>query len=170
MDTNQDCAKKDCHNLEMEILKMGVVKEPQILPLQQLHEIGDMIQSQQCKKSAELASGISQLYRLSEVLQNESIDYSGDLPTSFVSAEIQLAKYISECLSCDYSENLSSAKIQSLLRDYRVVQPLPNGKHSLSLHKVYLILQDNYPNSSLCGLFNLLLCGRNNGVTKVITF
>lgn len=47
MNTNQNCERKDYHNLEMEILKMDVAEGFQKLPLQQLSEIGDKIQSQQ---------------------------------------------------------------------------------------------------------------------------
>lgn len=162
--------QKDCHNLEMEMLKMDVAKSPQKLPLQQLNEIGDMIQSPQYMQSAELGAGILQLHRLSEVLQNEQEVCQNGSTTSFASVEIQIAKYIFGCLAYSQSKKPSIDEILSHVKDYKVVQPLPSGKHSLSLHKVYLILQDNYPNSYLCGLFNLLICGRNNGVTKVITF
>lgn len=162
--------KKDYHNHEMEILLMGEVVESPKLHLQQLNEIGDKIQNPQYMQLAALAGGISQLHRLSEVLQNESKGCRDDLSTSFVFAETQIAKCIFECLSCSLEESPNIGEILSHVKDYTVVQPLPSGKHSLSLHKVHLILQDNYPSSFLCVLFNLLLCGRNNGVTKVITF
>lgn len=166
----KQCHETDYHNLEKEIAKMDVaIKFPQP-HLQQLNEIGGMIQNPQYKQSAELVAGILQLHHLSGVLQNESVNYPDDLSISFVSAEIQIAKCISECLAYSHEENQDTEKILSLVKDYKVVRPLPLGKHSLSLHKVHLILQDNYPSSYLCSLFNLFLCGRDNGITKVITF
>lgn len=163
-------SQKDFCNPQMEKLIKGAVIKDQTKHLQQLNEIGDMIQNPRYKQSAALCLGIQQLHRLSEEMQNESIDYPYDLPTSFASAEIQIAKYISECLEDSHEENPNNEKILSLVKHYKVIRLLPEGKHSVSLHKVHLILQDNYPGSSLCGLFNLLLCGRNNGSTKVITF
>jgi|GEM_PF-4862616 len=168
--SNLDFEQKDSCNYQMGTMKEDAAKKDEIKPLQQLNEIGDMIRNPQYKQSAELCSGIQQLRHLSEVLRNESTGYPCDLTTSFASAEIQIAKYISECLKDSHEENSDIEKILSLIKDYKVVRLLPEGKHTLSLHKVYLILQDNYPSSSLCGLFNFLLCGRNNGTPKVITF
>lgn len=167
---NWDFEQTDSYSLQKGKEKEDVVKKDQIKPLRQLNEISGMIQNPQYKQSAELSQGIQQLHHLSGVLQNESVDYPYDLPTSFASAETQIAKYISECLEDSHEENSNIEKILSLVKDYKVVRLLPEEKHTVSLHKVHLILQDNYPDSSLCGLFNLLLCGRNNGTPKVITF
>lgn len=162
--------KKDSDTPQTERQTKDVATKEQTLPLQQLREIGDMIQNPQYKQSAALCSGILQLHHLSGLLQSEVVDYPCDLPTSFASAEIQIAKYIAECLGGSPERNQDMQEILSLIKDYKVVRLLPEGKHSVSLHKVHLILQDNYPNSSLCALFNLLICGRNHGVAKVITF
>ncbi|WP_300668879.1 hypothetical protein [Soonwooa sp.] len=61
MNTNQN-VKKDCHNLEMEISKMDVVEAPQKLPLQQLSEIGDMIQNPQYTLSSMQINNLQTLW------------------------------------------------------------------------------------------------------------
>lgn len=168
--TNLDFEQMDSYNHQKGNEQEDAVEKDLIKPLQQLNEISDTIQNPQCKQSAELYQGIQQLHYLSGVLQNEVTDYPCDLPTFFASAETQIAKCIFECLGDFHEENSSIEKILSLIKDYKVVRLLPEEKHTVSLHKVHLILQDNYPDSSLCSLFNLLLCGINNGTSKVITF
>ena len=113
---------------------------------------------------------IVQLSRILETLQDESTDYSGGLPTSFVRAENAIARCISECLRDYPGQKIGTSHIQSLLREHKVVRLLPDGTHSVSLHTVHTILQDNFPNSSLCLLFNILLAGWMGSSTKVIEF
>ncbi|HLS12188.1 MAG TPA: hypothetical protein VK050_08500 [Flavobacteriaceae bacterium] len=110
-----------------------------------------------------------QLTRLIEVRQNELRVYPDDLPTSFVNAEKALVKYIAQCLQDVSPERRDTAHLQSLLREYKVLRFLPNQKISVSLEAVYSILQDNFSDSSICNLLNILLAGWGNLTTKTIT-
>jgi hypothetical protein len=120
--------------------------------------------------SAQYSRGISQLCRIFEAMQNEAVDYEGDLPISFVSVEREIAKCISGCLSDFPVQKRDISRIQSLLRDYKVVVPVRGQNPTVSLHKVHLILQDNYKGSSLCKLFNMLLGCSDNVNAKVVIF
>ncbi len=170
MNTSSIFLETDFCDSQMGILLKDDRVKNQSKHLQQLNEIGDMIQNPQYKQSDVLVSGIQQLHYLSVTLQNEGLDSVDGLSISFASVEIQIAKCISECLGYSPEQNKYVSQILKFVKDYKVVQSLPGKRHTVSLHKVHLILQDNYSNSSLYGLFSLLLCGRNNGVTKVITF
>jgi hypothetical protein len=111
-----------------------------------------------------------QLQRLLEVLQGELINYEGDLPTSSARVEKEIARCISECLADVDRQRKDIPYVQSLLRVYKVVLPHRDGKPTVSLHKVHVILQDNFPDSCLCKLMNILLADWMNTTTKVITF
>ncbi|MBU2525202.1 MAG: hypothetical protein KKC03_01185 [Bacteroidetes bacterium] len=114
-------------------------------------------------------SALLQLTRLTAMLPNESASYPDDLPTSFACAEKALAECISKCLADVPLQKRSTAYVQSLLRDYRVIVPVRGQNPSVSLQRVHLILQDNYQGSSLCLLFNILLAGWLGLTAKVIT-
>lgn len=120
-------------------------------------------------QSAINRSALLQLNRLFAMLPNEATSYADDLPTSFDRAERAIAQCIAECLADVPSQKRSTAYVRSLLRDYRVLVPVRGQNPSVSLERVHSILQDNYPNSSLCMLFNILLAGWLNLNTKVIT-
>ncbi|SDE40215.1 hypothetical protein [Riemerella columbipharyngis] len=94
----------------------------------------------------------------------------GDLPTSFVSAEKEIAKYIAECLQGYHGQKYDTEGTLSLIRDYKVVQSHPEKNHSVSLERVHSILEDNFQDSSLYKLLHLLLNGNKNAKAKVITF
>jgi hypothetical protein len=104
------------------------------------------------------------------VLQSELKEYPDDLPTSFVDAETQIAQHICKCLADVPEQRRDISGVQALLRVYKVVRLLPGGNHSVSLERVYSILQDNYIDSSLHKLFYLMLTGVGKAETKVITF
>lgn len=128
-----------------------------------------MIPDLQSLQSAAFCQAVQQLQRIFDTQRNESAKYPDDLPTSFVDVEREIARCISGCL-CDVpSRNRDISHIQSLLRDYKVVGFVPGQTPSVSLERVYLILQDNYAGSSLCGLFNIFLAEFHNVQTKVIT-
>jgi hypothetical protein len=51
-----------------------------------------------------------------------------------------------------------------------VVAAAPSGNPSVSLHRVHVILQDNFPDSCLCKLFNLFLDCHPKVQSKTIVF
>lgn len=134
-----------------------------------LNEIHDMNHDQEQEKP-QLTDQVSrQLQKIFEVQHNEVKGYHCDLPTSFAIVETEIAKCIAECLS-DYPEQRRSIPfVLSLLKDYKVLVPVQGQNPSISLDKLYSILQDNFQDSYLCGLFNYFLAGRGNLQTKVIT-
>jgi len=116
----------------------------------------------------EYHSGVLQLLQLFEVLQSEEAAGLGGLSTSFASVETLIAKCISECLSGCSSRSRNMHKILSLVRDYRVVRPLQDGSCSVSLLQIHSILQDNYKDSYLCILFDILLGCRSGIASKAV--
>jgi hypothetical protein len=111
-----------------------------------------------------------QLQRIFAVLPNEAVNYGDDLPTSFARVETEIAKCISGCLTDVPPQKRDIAYVRSLLRDYKVVVPVRDGNPTVSLHRVHVILQDNFPGSCFCNLMNILLAGWMNTTTKVISF
>lgn len=137
---------------------------------QLLNEIYDMILSQPREQFLLSLSEIRQLHRIIAMLPSEGANSEGDLPTSFAYAETQLSKCISECLRDDPAQIVNTDEVLKLIQDCRVFQSLPERKQSVSLERVHGILQDNFPDSSLTLLFNILLAGFYDSQTKVITF
>lgn len=115
-------------------------------------------------------SKIQQLHRLFVVPPYAKANSEGDLPTSSVGVEREIAKYISECLPSSHERNSNIDQILTLIEDYKVVQPLGQKNQSVSLERVHSILEDNFQDSSLCKLFDMLLKGNEKTATKVITF
>jgi len=138
--------------------------------LQALNEIYDKILCRQFSLSRQFRFGIEELARIFEVLRSEEDSHSDSLFTSSVAVETVLAKYIAECLSDCSAQMRNTSHILSLLRDYRVVIPLQDGSHTVSLRRLHLILQDNFQDSCLCGLLNIFLAGSMGVTTKVIDF
>lgn len=132
------------------------------------NEIGDMSRSQEQRQTQPLLGANLMLQHLFAMQQNEIPNYQGDLPTSLLSCERALAKYMSECLQDCPSHKCDISYISTLLRDYKVVLPVRGQSPSVSLGKVHLILQDNYKGSSLCSLFDLLLGCTNLAQPKVV--
>lgn len=77
--------------------------------------------------------------------------------TSFAHVVKELSKCIEGCLGDSLSRNQNDISLPQLLIDYKAVQPLRDGKTLISLHKVHLILQDNFSNSWLCKFLNIML-------------
>lgn len=115
-------------------------------------------------------SKTQQLHRLFVVPPYAKANSEGDLPTSSVGVEREIAKYISECLPSSHERNSNIDQILTLIEDYKVVQPLGQKNQSVSLERVHSILEDNFQDSSLCKLFDILLKGNEKTATKVITF
>ncbi len=120
--------------------------------------------------SAEYLRAVKWLHEIFVMRQSESAGYEGDLPTSFVCVETEIARCISECLADVPARMRSVSYIRSLVRCNRVVQLLPDGRHSVSLRKVHVILQDNFEGSCFCKLLNILLAGFMGSETKTIDF
>lgn len=115
-------------------------------------------------------TGIQELSRIFGVLQSEEASSRGGLSTSSARVETEIAKCISECLSSFDGQNQDIPHILSLLKSYKVVRPLPYGRCSVSLLQIHLILQDNFEDSCLCKLLNIILGCHSNVVTKTIQF
>lgn len=152
------CAQgRDCRTPRTETLAVeNRVIEVQA-HLRMLQEMIGKISRPQYPIYREYHSGVSQLLRLFGVLQSEEAVDPDGLPTSFVVAETLIAKCISECLSGCPSRSRGMDKILSLVRDYRVVRPLQDGSCSVSLLRIHSILQDNYKDSYLCKLLDVIL-------------
>lgn len=114
----------------------------------------------------------SKIQKLNQLFAEPSYagaSFEDDLPTSSDCVEKEIGKYIAECLSSAHEQSHDTGDIQDLIRDYKVVQPLPERNHSVSLQRVHSILEDNFPNSSLYQLLELLVNGKQNIKPKVIT-
>ena len=113
----------------------------------------------------------NKLQRIIEAHQNESKVCRDCLPTSFVSFENQLAIHISGCLQSDGDKISDISQIQSLLSEYKVVRFLEGSPQRLtvSLDAVYLILQDNYKDSSFKQFFDVFLGEYGDVISKVVT-
>ena len=125
---------------------------------------------QQCQLLDEYRAGIYQLHRITELLRRESAGYPDDLPTSFVRVENEIAKYISGCLSDVDEQSRDISDILTLLRCNRVLVHVHGETPSVSLDQLYILLQDNFPNSYLCNLFNLFIDGFSKVQPKTIAF
>lgn len=77
--------------------------------------------------------------------------------TSFAYVVKELSKCIEGCLADSLSHSRNKISLPQLLTDYKVVQSLPDGKNLISLHKVHLILQDNFSDSWFCKFLNIML-------------
>lgn len=159
------------NNSEMEIQAEAIlaIEEAQ---LQQLRN-GSLSSSEFRKPEAlprRYRYGLFRLHLIFGLLQVESAICQDDLPTSFVSVEREIAKYISECLPDVSARNQSTAKILKLVRLYKVVEFQKKKELSISLMQLYLLLDDNFQSSSLCKLLNLFLFGSGKAEPKVIAF
>jgi hypothetical protein len=89
--------------------------------------------------------------------------------TSFDSVVMEISKCIEGCLSDSTSHNHSATYLRQLLIDYKAVQSLHSGKTLISLHKVHLILQDNFSDSWFCKFLNIMLSeSLNNTISNSI--
>lgn len=115
-------------------------------------------------------SGIARLIRQFEVMQSEEEARQDGLSTSFECVETEISRCISECLSdCD-AQSRDTARIQTLLRDYKVVTPLRDGSPSVSLGGLYSLIEDNFQGSCLRKLLGIMIAGHMNTTTQVVTF
>lgn len=161
--------KKGSHTPEKNTLAERIIcseQSPALLP----HETAGTIPDRQSWQSAQAEQALGLLQRITALQQSESASYPDDLPTSFVAVERAIAQCISECLPDVPARKRGISHIQALLRDYRVVGFVPCQTPSVSLQRVHSILQDNYADSYLCRLMNILLAGFMQTQTKVITF
>ena len=131
--------------------------------------IAGTIPNLQSGLSAQYRNTVAELDKIFGMLPFESEERPGDLPTSFVLAEKEIARCISECLQDVSPQRRDIAHIQGLLADYRVLVFLPGKNPSVSLERLHVILQDNFQDSSLCRLMNIFLAGFGDLHTKVVT-
>jgi hypothetical protein len=147
----------------------GVLRAPE-LPPQIQHETRGMSHGQQFRLLAEYQQANRRLLRIVEAQQDELTKYPDDLPTAFVRAETELARCIEALTDDCVKPTQDIGYLRGLLRDYKAVGLLRDGTPTISPDAVFLILQDNFPNSSLRNLFNLLFADFNNSLAKVISF
>lgn len=165
MTTEKDYQNRRTENVVMETLLSDSQFREQLL-----NGTDDKNPNQLCTPHHQYQTGILQLNRIFEVLQNELKESQDGLSISSERVEMEIAKCISQCLQDVPLQKRNISYVQALLRLYKVVVPLQNGNHSVSLHKVHMILQDNYADSCLCGLMNIFLAGFLKSETKVISF
>jgi len=160
--------EKDYRNRQKESCRVGNLTEtePGQQPLQ--YEILDKTLCQRSLQEVRAHSASLQLRTILEALPNEESALGDDLPTSFVDVENRVAKCISECLRDVPSQRRGIERVQSLLRSYKVVRPLRGGTQSVSLHRVHVILQDNFPDSWLCFLMNMTMAGWMNTTSMTV--
>lgn len=136
---------------------------------EKLSEIFDMIHDPRCKQSVHYNSLIGQLHALLATLQNETTPIQDTPAIASTDVEMDLTRHILKCLKGDGLQISSILPVLKHLHDYKVLADLPHQKKSISPQKVHLILQDNFPNSSLTNFMNILFSGDENTVCKSIT-
>lgn len=159
----------DYQSHQMEKLQDEILQEMELDHSLLQNETYGKIPDPRYSISPQFRQANAQLHKLFAVLKNELKDYPGDLSTSYVFVEKELAKCISGLLQ-DYPLQMRSVScIRSLLRDYKVILPLQDGSHSISHNKVHSILEDNYKDSLLLSFMDLLSKGLHNTVPKLIS-
>lgn len=138
--------------------------------LRKLHETYDKNHGRQSLMLRRYLSGIFQLARLFEVLQSEEEAHQDGLSTSFECVEREIARCISGCLSdCD-EQKRDISHILTLVKDYRVVTPLRDGSPSVSLGRIYSLIEDNLQGSCLRKLMGIMIAGHMNTTSQAVIF
>ncbi len=114
--------------------------------------------------------GIGMLSRIFEVQRSEEEARQDGLSTSFAHVEKAIATYIAGCLSDYPSRKRGIRRIRALVRDYRVVTPLRDGSPSVSLGRVYSLIEDNFEGSCLRKFLGIMIAGHINTTPQVVTF
>jgi len=168
--TNTEIRKKDRQILRKEKNRKASVAKLEQLLMNICQKNCDTIQSPQFVLRPQARQAARSLHSIFEVLPNELTEYPDRLPTSFVDVETEIARCIDKLLIDVPKQRRGIRKIARLLREYKVVRLVREGNHSVSLHSLYVIFQDNYLDSYLCKLFNIMLAGFMNVQTKVMDF
>lgn len=159
-------------DLQMETLQTDE-KTKHLKKLQQkLNEIYDKSQHLPHYKLASMHLLADRWLRIIATQTSEGVSYADDSPTSCVSVENELANCIFGCLGDSHEQNGGIQDMLNHIQSYKVVRPLEGKNHSVSLTTVEVLLQDNYKDSLLHRLFELLLKDSDcqNRKTKAITF
>lgn len=138
--------------------------------LRQLSETLGMTHCRQSWLCRQYLRGIDMLSRIFEVLRSEEEARQDGLSTSFSHVEKAIATYIAGCLSDYPSRKRGIRRIRALVRDYRVVTPLRDGSPSVSLGRVYSLIEDNFEGSCLRKLLGIMIAGHINTTPQVVTF
>lgn len=138
--------------------------------LRQLSENLDKIHCQQSWLCRKHLREIDRLSRIFEVQRSEEEARRDGLSISFESVEKTLATYIAECLSDYPLRKRGIRRIRALVRDYRVVTPLRDGSPSVSLGRVYSLIEDNFEGSCLRKFLGIMIAGHMNTTPQVMTF
>lgn len=163
-------SKKENHIPQTETLSKECQAEEVRARLQSLSESYGKSRNQQSPLCRQYLTGIAQLSKIFAMLQNEEEAHQDGQPISLPHVSMEVEQYISECLKGLLSGSLGTSQIPSLLRTYGVVTPLPDGKSSVSLFRIHLILQDSFQGSLLCGLFDMMLGCRLDVESKALYY
>lgn len=165
-------SKADFYNVHLQMERKE--KEDRFLyqkeRLQLLSEIYDKSLGLPQKQFRIYRSKIQQLNQLFVEPPYAETNCEDGLSTSSAFVEKEIGKYIAECLQGSDEQKGDIENILSLIQDYKVVQSPLEKSHRVSLERVHSILQDNFPNSSLYKLLEVLINGSQNIKPKVITF
>lgn len=138
--------------------------------LRSLRETFGMNHGSRCPLLARYLLGISELSRIFEVLHSEEEARRDGLSISFEVVERELTKCISGCLSDCSSQSRDTRRILCLLKAYKVVTPLLNGSPSVSLGRLYSMIEDNFQCSWLGRLLGIVIAGHHGVSQQAIVF
>jgi hypothetical protein len=153
----------DYRGQKMEIFSKLDRKAKEAKLRQQLDEIYDTIRHLPDLQFREGVHSVSQLRQITVARQAATKVNQDDFATSFASAENRLALCIAQLLANDVAQNPSRQDILELLRAQKVFLGLPNQTGILSLHEVFVTLQDNFPSSFLTSFLMLIIEGDHMG-------
>lgn len=138
--------------------------------LRQLSETFGKSHCQQSWLCRQYLRGIDKLFRIFEARRSEEEARRDGLSTSFASVEKAIATYIAGCLSDYPSRKRGIRRIRTLVKAYRVVTPLQDGSPSVSLGRVYSLIEDNFEGSCLRKFLGIMIAGHKNTTPQVVTF
>ena len=162
--------KKENHNPQTAKFSTAGIEAMVQEHLQRLNENLGMIRHQEPRLCREYQTEIAELCKIFAMRQNERLLHRGAESTFSQDVVRETERCISECLAGLLQETRDTTGILSLLEDYRVVGALQEGKCCVSLSRLHSILQDNYEDSWLCGLFNMILGCHSLTEPRVISF
>lgn len=165
-------SKKETHNHQKGKV-LNIEKKPsQISVLIAMHEISDKTLPNIAPKSLDFQYrlGTHQLSKIFDMLPVESAKCPDDLTTWHDSVVKELAQYIARFLFDESEQKRRILALTRLINEYKVVQFVHQKNLTISLHRIHVLLQDNFPSSFFCDFLHLALIGRSNIQSKTIAF
>lgn len=149
--------QKDLDSLQTGSFAMGKKTGSILMPRHRLNETHDKNQNQRPPHLVEYREEIVQWQKKSVMQRNAIQEDQHVLSTSLSVVATEIAKCIAGCLADAPLHKSSVTLLRQLLIDYKAVQSLHDGRTLISLHRVHLILQDNFSNSCLCRFCDIML-------------